>query len=79
MSGVREEETAVICITRDASFSGEPPEHSSVVREEARGRNQESSIQPGTSLFSCLILPLLLGNFCWHAHSHTKQGILVTE
>lgn len=36
-------------------------------------------MQPGTSLFSCLILPLLLGNFCWHAHSHTKQGILVTE
>lgn len=35
VSGVREEEPAVICITRDASLSGEPPEQSSIGREEA--------------------------------------------
>lgn len=35
---------------------------------------QESIIQPGISIFSCLILPLLLDNFSWHTLFTLRTG-----
>lgn len=40
---------------------------------------QESFIQPGNSIFSCLILPLILENFSWQALLTHRTGIVRTE
>lgn len=76
VSGIRVEETVVICITRDASFSCEPPEPSSIVWEEARGWNRRVSFSLATA-FS----PASFFLWFWKTSvgTPTKQGIVMTE